>query len=69
MRNEIPLDSPTIAALRGVVIAATNMLDSDVYPVAVVHWTRDLSRDELVEVVTLLGCLLNMQTAGGGSGS
>ncbi|WP_099319526.1 MULTISPECIES: hypothetical protein [Mycobacterium] len=60
MRNEIPIDSPTIAAVRGIAVAATNM--GDLYSVAVENWTRDLSRDELVEVVTLIGCLLTMPT-------
>lgn len=58
MRNAIPIDSPTIAALRGITTAATNM--GDLYSTAVEHWTQDLDRDELVEVVTLLGVLLTM---------
>lgn len=70
MRNAIPIDSPTIAALRGIITAATNM--GDLYSAAVENWTRNLSRDELVEVVTLLGVLLTMPTVtavttGGGS--
>lgn len=65
MREKIPVDSPTIAALRGVTIAATNM--GDLYSTAVESWTRGLSRDELVEVVTLLGVLLTMQVPGAGS--
>ncbi|MDC8981247.1 hypothetical protein [Mycobacterium marinum] len=60
MRNEIPIDSTTVAAVRGIVTAARHM--SDNYAVAAEHWTRDLSRDELVEVVTLLGVLLTMPT-------
>lgn len=68
MRSQIPIDSPTIAAVRGIATAAANM-EGGMFTVAVEHWTRDLSRGELVEVVALLGCLLNMQTTGGGSGS
>ncbi|MGV7258238.1 hypothetical protein PJI20_27505 [Mycobacterium kansasii] len=66
MRNEIPLDSATIAAVRGVAIAAANM--GDLYSTAVEAWTRNLSRDELIEVITLLGVLLSMptETTGGG---
>lgn len=32
----------------------------DLYSAAVENWTRNLSRDELVEVVMLLGVLLAM---------
>ncbi|AYE95364.1 hypothetical protein C0J29_11750 [Mycobacterium paragordonae] len=64
MRQYIPIDSVTIKALRGVTIAATNM--GDLYPTAIESWTRNLSRDELVEVITLLGVLLTMQVPGGG---
>lgn len=60
MRNEIPVDSPTIAAVRGIVTAASHM--SDNYAAAAQHWTATLTRDELVEVVTLLGVLLTMPT-------
>lgn len=49
----------TIDAVRGIVTAATNM-EGDLYSVAVEHWTACLSRDELIEVVTLLGCVLTM---------
>ncbi|GAB7144422.1 hypothetical protein [Mycobacterium riyadhense] len=61
MRNEIPLDSATIAAVRGVTIAAANM-EGELYSVAVQHWTHGLTRDELVEVIVLLGVLLTMPT-------
>ncbi|VAZ75521.1 hypothetical protein LAUMK4_02514 [Mycobacterium persicum] len=62
MRDQIdlPIDSATIDAVRGVVTAARHM--SDNYAVAAQHWTAALTRDELVEVITLLGVLLTMPT-------
>lgn len=67
MRQQIPVDSAVVAAVRGVTIAATNM--GDLYSTAVESWTRRLSRDELVEVVALLGVLVGMQVPGAGSAS
>lgn len=67
MRDQVPLDSLTIAALRGVTLAA--MHAGDMYPVAVEHWTRGLTRGELTEVICLLGALLTMQAPGGGTPS
>lgn len=58
MRNEIPVGSNTVAATRGIVTAARHI--SDTYAAAVEHWTHDLTRTELVELVALLGCVLSM---------
>lgn len=72
MRDKIPADSNTVAATRGIVTAAHHI--SDTYAAAVEHWTHNLTRTELVELVALLGCVLSMEIEkrhgqGGGSPS
>jgi hypothetical protein len=57
MRSQIPTDGPTWTALQAIVIAARHY-SGDTFPAAVEMHTRDLDRDQLVELTALLGATL-----------
>jgi hypothetical protein len=57
MRSQMPVDSPAFTALRGIVTAARHY-KGDSFPSAVELHTANLDREQLVELVALLGATL-----------